>query len=246
MTGGRTLTLFTRGVRQYLRTPVLLLLLVLLPADMVGLVMRESSDMIVPLSVTGGGTLILRLQDVTGVFMGPLAAAVVGGIFGLFVMQRARDADSRLAIAGFRPFEVVLARLGLIAVACLLVTGVVVVVLTTQFTPEYLPLYAVAVFLAAISFGMIGALLGLMIDRLAGLYAMLFVPMVDILLFQNPISPRSLPWASALPGHHVTQAAIDASFGEGFDELSLLLAVAYVCVLVAVTTGAFHRTVTGT
>ncbi len=246
MRGRHVLALVGSGLRQYLRTPVLLVLLVVLPADLVGVVTHESTEMIVPVAVPGAGTVHELLPNVTGAFMGPLAAGLVGGVFGLFVMQRARAADGRLGIAGYSSLEVVLARLGLIATACLLVTAVAVGVLTIQFTPAQLTWYAVAVFLSALSFGMVGALLGLTLDGLPGVYAMLFLPLVDVLLFQNPISEQSMPGADLLPGHHVTRAAIDASFGEGFDELSLLIAVGYVCVLVAVTTGAFHRTVRGT
>lgn len=246
MTGRRTTALLASGLKQYVRTPVLLILLVILPADLVGVVTSESTEMPVEVSMTGVETVHESLPDVVGAFMGPLAAAVVSGIFGLFVMQRALDADSRLAIAGYRPLDVVLARLGLVAMASLLVTAVVVAVLTLQFVPAFLPMYAAAVLLSAVAYGMVGALLGLTIDRLAGVYVMLMLPMVDILLFQNPIKERAVAGSELLPGHYVTRAAIDAGFGNEFDAIALLAAAGYVCVLVALTTGAFHRTVKAT
>lgn len=243
MSARRVSGLVVAGFREYVRTPILLVLLVVVPADLVGVVVRESTAMTVPITLANAGTVRVMLPDVTGAFMAPMATALVAGVFGLFVMRNALDADGRVTVAGYRSHEVVLARLGVLALACLVVTAVAVGVLLTQFRPEYPAAFAIATFLSALAYGMIGALLGLRVDWLAGVYALLFLPAVDILLFQNPIAERSLAGTELLPGHFVTTAAIDAGFGAGFDYAPLAFAAGYVALLAAATALAFRRTV---
>ena len=65
---------------------------------------------------------------------------------------------------------------------------------------------------AAFTYGMIGALAGLVLSRLAVVYVMLFGPMIDVFFFRNPLVTDTHWMAAYLPGHYVTEVAVDAGF----------------------------------
>lgn len=244
MTGRRVVTALQTSLLEYVRTPLLLVVLILVPADLVGVITSESVSKPIEIVVPSVGNVTAMLPNVIGTLTAPLAVTVVGGVLGLFVMQSARAADARLAIAGYRAPEIILARFGLLAVGCVLVVAVAEGILLTQFVPDRPWLFGVALLTAGLTYGMVGMVVGLTIDRLAGVYVMLLVPMIDFVLFQNPIGMGTETGEGLLPGHFVAKAAIDASFGSGFAIQSLAFALGYLAVLCALVSIVFYRSVT--
>jgi ABC-2 type transport system permease protein len=205
------LAAFASGVREYARTPVLLALFVFLPAYLIGAFTRLVPATTAPLDVPGGGTRTVELASVYAVFMVPLVGALVGALAGVFLMQTARDADARLVVAGANPASVLLARFGLLAVVGTVVAGVSVGAAATVFVPERPLVLAGATLLAALVYGLLGVLAGLVVDRLAGVYLALFGTMLDIFLVQNPLADPP-DYAALLPGHAPVELAVDAGF----------------------------------
>ncbi|WP_436907807.1 ABC transporter permease [Halosimplex marinum] len=205
------LAAFTSGVREYARTPVLLALFVFLPAYLIGAFTRLVPATTAPLDVPGGGTQTVEMASVYAVFMVPLVGALVGALAGVFLMQTARDADARLVVAGANPASVLLARFGLLAVVGTVVAGVSVGTAATVFVPERPLALAGATLLAALVYGLLGVLAGLVVDRLAGVYLALFGTMLDVFLVQNPLADPP-EYARLLPGHAPVELAVDAGF----------------------------------
>ncbi|WP_436930208.1 ABC transporter permease [Halosimplex halobium] len=205
------LAAFASGVREYARTPVLLALFVFLPAYLIGAFTRLVPATTAPLDVPGSGTQTVELASVYAVFMVPLVGALVGALAGVFLMQTARDADARLVVAGANPASVLLARFGLLAVVGTVVAGVSVGTAATVFVPERPLVLAGATLLAALVYGLLGVLAGLVVDRLAGVYLALFGTMLDIFLVQNPLADPP-EYARLLPGHAPVELAVDAGF----------------------------------
>jgi hypothetical protein len=70
---------------------------------------------------------------------------------------------------------------------------------------------------------------------------MLFVPLVDSLLFQNPLATAVPDWATSLPGHHATAALFDAAFTSGVTRTTALGAAGYAAILLAASDLVFSR-----
>ena len=228
------------GVREYLRTPVLLALLVVLPAYMILHISSVTPDVPIPLAIVDGVN-TASLPDAYAVLMTPMAGALVGGIAGLFLMRMTRDADARLVLTGYRPAEVVLARFGLLGGVTAVVTLLSVAILAWQFVPEQPAWFALAVLLASLTYAMLGVLAGTVLDRLAGVYVMLFLPTLDVFLFENPSVSRTKWYAPLLPGHFAVRAVFQAGFTGGVDLAGVGWALGYLAVLVAVATVVFYR-----
>lgn len=227
------------GAREYVRTPLLLALLAFLPAYFVVVLIQVVPDGTVPVDLPGGAT-TAPLADAFAVMMAPMAVALVAGIAGLFLMESARAADARLAIAGFGAAELVAGRLGLLAGVAAAVTGVTTGVAVVFFGPESLVWFALGTALVALTYGLVGLLAGIALDRLSGVYLLLFGPTLDMFLFQNPTITDPHPLAVVLPSHFGMDVAVAGAFGGGALD-ALGLAVAYVVALGVLASVALYR-----
>ncbi|WP_436925864.1 ABC transporter permease [Halosimplex amylolyticum] len=241
--GGRSTAIaaFVAGLREYARTPVLLALFVFLPAYLIGGFTRLVPSTTAPLGVPGGGTQAVEMANLYAVLMVPLVGALVGALAGVFLIQAARQSDARLVVAGARPVSVLLARFGLLAVVGALVTAVSVATAATVYVPERPLFVGAAALLAALTYGLLGVLAGLVVDRLAGVYLALFGTMLDLFLVQNPLADPP-EYARLLPGHAPTELAVDAGFST---DVALSLAgegAAYLLAVGVATALALYRT----
>jgi len=242
VTAGRIRTALGMGLRTYRRMPVLLALLVVLPAYLLGVFAAVLPNTRVPLRVPGGDVVSAGMVEVYVALLTPTVAALVAGVAGLFLLRSTADADARLVIAGYRAREVVVARLGLVAVVAVVVTTVALATTTlTPFAPVDPAGLAAATLLGGLVYGLLGTLAGLLLDRLGGVYAVLFGSMLDMFLFQNPLVADPSPLAPWLPGHAPVRLAVDAGFSSGLDPGPLLVGLAYVAVLGALAQVAFAR-----
>lgn len=236
----RVTTAVLAGAREYARTPVLLALFVFLPAYAVGLFSYIAPDDTIQVS-TGGEVVSANLPAVVAGLMAPMSAALVAGIAGLYLMRSSRGADGRLVLAGYRAREVVLARIGLLAGVVGLVSLASQAVLQVLHPPEALIPFFVATVLVAMIYGTIGALVGVVLERLAGVYLLLFLPLVDLFLFQNPLATDRPALASYLPSHFPMDAAVEAALVGSVASQSFVLGAAYLGLLAIVAVAAFYR-----
>ncbi|MFB6227563.1 MAG: hypothetical protein ABEH88_03105 [Halobacteriales archaeon] len=237
----RVTTVVRMGTREVRRTPVLLALLVFLPAYIVGVFTYVAPDSTVQFELAGGEAVRVGMGEVFPAFTTPMVAALLSAIAGLFLMDNAARADSRLLIAGYRSHEVVLARLALLVGISAVGTLVAVGVMRVAFAPEHLLVFAGAVMLAALIYGMVGVLAGVLLDRLPGVYLILFGTMIDLFLFQNPMATDTPALATVMPGHYPIELAMDAGFSGTVSTEPLPWALAVLAVLTALATAAFYR-----
>jgi ABC-2 type transport system permease protein len=235
------------GLREYRRTPILLEILIAAPADVIVLFSLITPATEVTLSLASGATVTTTHTALTGVWMTPVAGAIIGGITGLFVMQMTREADERLVVAGYRARQVVLARLGMLGTIGLLVTVVatltlvVMGVLLMDFTPAQLGWFALATVFATLIYGMIGVLVGTVLDTLSGVFLLLFVPLVDLFLYQDPVTPEPVAIAPYLPGHFPLRLVMNAAFTESISVTPVVGSLVWLAVVTALATAAFSR-----
>ncbi|MFB6205210.1 MAG: ABC transporter permease [Haloglomus sp.] len=199
------------SARQYARTPVLLALLVAVPAYLVAVVGRVVPDARVPLYGVAGGT-TADAAAAFGTLMAPLAVALVAGIAGLFLADRA-DVDRRLVVAGYRPWQLLAGRVGVLVGVTLLASVATLAALATVRVPDQPAAFAVALLLAGLGYGGVGALAGAALDRLPGTYVMLFAPTLDGFLVQSPLTRGGSSLASYLPAGAPVELAMAAAYG---------------------------------
>lgn len=106
MNGTRLQTVYISGAKEYMRSPALLGLLVLVPAAYIALVSVAVPETALPVRLQFGQLTMATMQPlstVNAIVMTPATSALIAGIAGLFLMRRGQAANSRLVIAGYRP-----------------------------------------------------------------------------------------------------------------------------------------------
>ena len=234
MNAGRALTATAMGFRDQRRRPLLLILLVVVPAYVVlrSIAITEATPRLIGLP--GDTSVLTTMKDIHGAVMAGQAIAFVAALCGVFVMQAALEGDRRLVIAGFRPGETIVARLAVLGAATLLVVGVSLGVTATAFEPQSWLSFAAATLLIGLVYGALGALSGALLDKLAATYLMLFLPMTDLGIAQNPMFGDGSPewWAALLPGYGPARVMIDGAFAPGFHAgWQLLLSLGWTALL---------------
>jgi hypothetical protein len=103
--------------------------------------------------------------------------------------------------------------------------------------------FGVATVTVAVTYAMIGVLLGPVLGRLGGLYLMFLLPFLDVGLAQNVMFSAAPPaWAAWMPAHGAVRVLIDGAFTTTFDETGgLLLAGAWLVGLTTVAALVFDR-----
>ncbi|GAB3686748.1 hypothetical protein GCM10028857_19360 [Salinarchaeum chitinilyticum] len=238
---------FAIGLREHARNYLLVALLLALPVLFITLSFEVTQDVSMPVRTIESGettTVSVPMPAVHGVIMTPITSALIAGLAGLFLMNDAQDADGRLVVAGYETRQLVVARLGVLTVISAVVTAVAVGVMLVDFTPEHVAPFVVAMFLLTVLYGLLGMLVGAAVDRLAGLWVMLTVPMLDIGLFQDPLFVQSAPdwWMKLLPGYHPVRVMVDVGVTAQVDTLaSLGWTLGYLSVVVGLVVVVFGR-----
>ncbi len=219
--------------RDQRRRPLVLILLVAVPAYVITKSIADTLPTPRQISLPEGAVVTTTMRDLHGAGMGGFAVAFVAALVGVFVMQSALQGDRRLVVAGFRPGETVLARLAVLVTASALVVAVAAVVTALNFTAASWPPLLTALVLLALIYGAIGALAGAVLDKLAATYLLLFLVITDLGLVQSPMF-RATPgrWAFLLPGYGPSRVMYDGAFSQSFHAGGeFLLALAWLAAL---------------
>jgi hypothetical protein len=232
--------------REYRRNLALWVLLVVLPLSFITLSIACTPDEPAPVELVNAGrrtVALLSMVDVHGALLGAITVAFLAGLAGLFVVLGSAQADRRLVLAGYRPSEVLAARLGVIVFAAVLVSAVSLLVTAFSFQAQVWSTFGLATVAVAVTYAMIGVLLGPMVGRVGGLYLMFLLPFLDVGLAQNVMFGAAPPsWAAWMPAHGAVRVLIDGAFTSTFDEAGgLLLATAWIVGLSAVAVLVFRR-----
>jgi hypothetical protein len=232
--------------RDQRRRPLVLVLLVLVPAYVITRSIAETLETPRRIALPDDVWVTTTMKELHGAGMGGFAIAFTVALVGVFVMQSALAGDRRLVIAGFRPGETVAPRLLVLVAATALVVAVSAVVTAFNFTPASWPPLIAALVLIGLIYGVIGALVGAVLDRLAATYLMLFVVITDIGIVQSPMFGDGTPgrWAVLLPGYGPSRVMYDGAFSSTFHASGeLALSLAWVAALGLAVTFALRRAV---
>lgn len=235
------------GIRQYLRNPLLVVLLAILPPAFITLSFVVTPDVGAVVALAEDGQTVRQdvgMVDLHGAIMVPITTAFLGGLLGLFVMLNSRDADRRLVSAGYPVAGLLTVRLAIIAGFSVFITLLSVAVTLVDFTPDQLGLFLGANLISALQYAFLGAIVGTFLSPMAGTYLVFFAPMIDLGVIQNPMFPGETLawWTKLLPGYGPMEVLLDASFTNGFDTgTELGISLAYLALVAGLGFVAFHK-----
>lgn len=229
----RAATATAMAFRDQRRRPLVLILLVLVPAYVVTRSVAQTLGTPRRIGLPDDVWVTVTMKSLHGAGMGGLAIAFVVGLVGVFVMQSAIQGDRRLVVAGYRPTETIVARLWVLIAATAVVVGVTAIVTALNFTPKSWPALLAALALIGLIYGAIGALAGAVLDKLAATYLLLFLVMTDVGVVQSPMfRPTPGELAFWLPGYGPSRVMYEGAFSEQFHAGSeLALSIAWVAAL---------------
>jgi len=224
----RARTATAMAFRDQGRRPLVLVLLVIVPAYVITRSIAETLPTPRQLALPGGVLVHTTMKDLHGPEMAGITIGFVVALVGVFVMQSALEGDRRLVLAGYRPGETVIARLLVLLAATGLVVGVSVLVSALNFEAASWPRLIAALILIGLIYGALGALVGAVLDKLAATYLILFLVMTDLGVVQSPMfHTEPGPLAILLPGYGPSRLMYEGAFSPGFHaggELALGLA----------------------
>ena len=234
------------AMRDYRRNRVLWSLLVGVPAIFIGLAIAVTVDEPGPVDLVEGArryTEMLSERRMHAATMVPVTAAFLAGLAGLFVATGTTDGDRRLVLAGMRARQVLGSRLAVIALATAVTTAAAVVISGAWYPPESWVVFAGGNLVIAMTYAMIGLVLGPLTGRLGGLYLVLLLAFIDVGLGQTVMLPGGPPgWGAFLPGRGASRVLIDGAFTSRFDQLEgLLLGLAWFAAAATIAAFVFQR-----
>lgn len=210
--------------RSYVRQPINLVLLVLVPAVFI-IAMRSA---IGTFSNVLGGNVGERAG--TGL-AGLWAAALLAGVAVFFVLRTTLSTDARLVVAGLSRRSFVAAH-SVTAVAIGAVTSAVSlgVLLATQDVASPATLF-LAIFISALIYGAMGIGLARLIEGdLEGSFVLILVFMLDAFV-GGPLGGAHGLGAAVYPLHYTSEITVAAMTGGGYPAEWLLYGLAYLAVL---------------
>lgn len=235
------------SIREYLRQPLFIALLIGLPPAFITMAFLTTPDVPFVIGVPieqGVRSIEVGMPDLHGVIMAPMTAAFLAGMVGLFVMHSSRDADRRLVLAGYPALRLLAVRLIVITILSIIVTAISVGVTLIDYRPEQPVVFFLINLIAALQYGFLGAIAGTFLSTMAGTYLMFFAPMIDLGLVQNPMFARESVdwWVKLLPGYAPTEVLVDASFTGGIQTWPALTgALLYLAIVIVGATALFWQ-----
>ena len=229
----RTRTATVMAFRDQRRRPLVLILIVLVPAYVILWSVAETKPTPRTIGLPGGEWVTTTMKALHGPGMAGLMIAFLAALIGVFVTHSALQGDRRLVLAGFRAREAVLARLLVMAAATLLAVAVSAAIMAIVFTPaSWLPVIG-ALVLMGLVYAAIGALVGALMDKLPATYLILFLIMTDLGVVQSPMfhaTPVQFAWL--LPGYPLDRVLYEGAFSHSFQATGdVLLALAWLAAL---------------
>lgn len=161
-----------------------------------------------------GQVLAPRGNEITEISGALNAVTLITGFMMFAATFAGHDFDRRLAMAGYPRSHLVLAKVAALALASAAVSAYATAVTCLIWTPRQPVLLAVALFSAAMTYGVLGVGFGAVMRReVEGMFAILMTSIIDLGL-QNPVSSSGSdsPVTRFLPSYGAMQASTAAGF----------------------------------
>ena len=231
--------------RDQRRRPLILILLVVVPAYVILWSVAETKPTPRTIELPGGEWVNTTMKALHGPGMAGLMVAFLAALVGVFVTHSALQGDRRLVLAGLLAHQAVLARGIVLGAATLVAVLVSAAMMALVFTPASWPPVIAALVLTGLTYAAIGGLIGALLDKLPAVYLILFLVMTDLGVVQSPMfhaTPIGLAWL--LPGYPLDRLLYAGAFSHSFHATgALLIALGWLGALMAAAFLVLRRTV---
>jgi ABC-2 type transport system permease protein len=168
-------------------------------------------------------------RDLTALTAGLNALTLIVGFLMFAATRKAAAFDRRLVLCGYSQRALVAAKLTALTVASVVIALYSAAVLLVFWRPENIALVWLSYVLAALIYGGLGILLGVLVrSELAGFFLIIMVSLFDTLL-QNPVENpvANAAWLKYLPAYGPTQVGVAGGFTSAVPWLEALVGLAW-------------------
>lgn len=231
--------------RDLARNRVAIALLVVIPTVLYLLIWVTMGQQPVPLqlSALGAETVVAGGRDLSVLFMGMTSISGLSAFLAFVLVLRPIAADRRLAFEGYRPAELLLAKVLVMAAATVGVAVYVSALLPFFFRPSGPVGVFGAFLLTSLVYGSLGMVIGAVVrQELEGILVILLLVNLDAGWLQNPVfygSAQHREVIRALPGHYPGQVAMVSAFTDAGVGREVGIALLYAGALLAAAAGLY-------
>lgn len=205
-------------LRELSRRRLVLALALLVPVVFFAVVLATTGEGTLGVTLAGAAEAVTEVAErrQSLLFIGVAAAGLISAFFAASLVQRQIDANRRLVLCGYRPSEIIAARIAVLA-GIVAGAGLYTWSLLALVDGGGVPAAAgVGIALGAFVYGGYGLLIGTLLRReLESIFAILVLINIDAGWLQNPIyyaDSRSRWLIESLPAHYPSQVTYLAAF----------------------------------
>jgi hypothetical protein len=177
------------------------------------------------------------------VFMGLAAVGFIVSFLAMNLLQKETGAHRRLILCGYRPSELLAAKLSVLLFVIILISLFVALMLPLFFRPQRFLLTMMAFALGGFVYGCYGLLVGALCRReLEGILLIVLLANIDVGWLQNPTfytDAQNTAIIRYLPAHFPSQASMIAAFTDHAWHMPLLCSLLYGSALLCIAVSIF-------
>lgn len=205
--------------KEMVRNRFALILLFTIPALFFSLVWLTTGDNPVAFklaSISENTIVEVSSRQESLIFIGVAAVGLLTSFLALNLIQKGADVNQRLVLCGYRPGELLLAKLFVLLCVVVLISCYVGAILLAFFRPRHFPFVVLGFALAGVVHSCYGLLVGAIVRReLEGVLLIVLLVNIDAGWLQNPIyyaEAQNKALIRHLPAYFPSQASIVSAF----------------------------------
>jgi len=244
----RLLVAVTMTAREAARNRTACVLALILPLLFYGLALLMTSERIVVFQLASRSLepdIEVAGRSEALVFMALIAIGFMSAFFGVNLMQKHSDTNRRLVICGYRPSELVLSKLLVLAGSVVIVSLYCLALMTPFFVPRHPATVLAGLILIGYVYGCYGLMIGALWRReLESMFSVILLTNIDVGWLQHPAfysEAENKAFIHWLPAYWPVQAAMSGAFADYGLGPSAMGALAYGTILLFIAILVFWR-----
>jgi len=241
-------TSWVMTTKELLRNRVALVLLIVIPTLFYVLIVLTTTDRIIAFklaSISEATLFEVSEQKESLVFIGLAATGLIASFLGLNFIQKHADVDRRLVLCGYRPSDLILAKLAVLLCVIIFIGCYVAVMMLLFFVPQHFVLVVLGFTLGGYVYGCYGLLVGTIFKReLEGILCIVLLANIDAGWLQNPVyylEAQNKMIIRFLPAYFPSQTSMVSAFTNHSTLNPLIGSLVYGSVLLLVALSIYWR-----